>query len=242
MTTQPDRQARIAGLLYLTVAVFGGFAHFAVRGSIFEAGRAAATALNVVEHVNLMRAGVVADLLQATVFVFLGLVLYRMLESVDRWLAATMVVLVAIATTIICLNMVFQIGGLIVATHTTYTAAFGPAASNALVLLAFDIHSHGYLIAQIFFGLWLVPLGLLARRSGMFAPALAVLLVIGGLLYVAGTAIELVSPRIATMLGDLIYLPSTVAEIWMIGALLVRGFAPRRSRQGSQTGVATPAL
>ncbi len=47
-------------------------------------------------------------------------------------------------------------------------AAFGAAGSNALVLLLLDLQHYVFLIAQIFFGLWLIPLGSLVVRSGMF--------------------------------------------------------------------------
>jgi hypothetical protein len=36
------------------------------------------------------------------------------------------------------------------------------------VLLLLDLHDHGYSIAGVFFGLWLLPLGYLAYRSRLF--------------------------------------------------------------------------
>ena len=94
-----------------------------------------------------------------------------------------MLVLVALATGIICLNAVFQFEGLRVATDGVYAAAFGAAGSNALVLLLLDTQHYGTLIAQVFFGLWLVPLGYLAYKSGLFPKWLGVLLIVGGVCY-----------------------------------------------------------
>src|SRR3989441_11034817 len=89
-----------------------------------------------------------------------------------------MLVLVALATGIICLNAVFQFEGLRVATDSSYAAAFGTAGSNALVLLLLDTQHYGTLIAQVFFGLWLVPLGYLAYKSaGLFPKWLGVVLI-----------------------------------------------------------------
>ncbi len=45
-----------------------------------------------------------------------------------------------------------------------------------MVLL--DIQHYGKLAAQVFFGLWLAPLGYLAYRSGLFPKALGVVLVL----------------------------------------------------------------
>jgi hypothetical protein len=144
------RLARIAGVLYLVVGIFGGFAIAYVTAKVYVPGDAATTAANVVANAGLLRIGVVADLLQATVFVFLAMTLFLVLKHVDRNAATAMVILVAIATTMMCFNKVFQFAALLVAGDASYVAAFGAAGSNALVLLLLDIHNYGFLIAQIF--------------------------------------------------------------------------------------------
>src|SRR5947199_10039555 len=56
----PKRLARIAGVLYLLVGIFGGFAEGFVDPKMYVAGNAAATAGNVVANSGLVRMGVVA--------------------------------------------------------------------------------------------------------------------------------------------------------------------------------------
>jgi len=131
----PKRLARIAGVLYLLVGIFGGFAEGFVDPKMYVAGDAAATACNVVANSGLVRMGVVAHLLDGTFFVFLALTLYILLQHVHKSMARAMVVLVTLATGIICLNAVFKFEGLQVATDNTYAAAFGTAGAQALVLL-----------------------------------------------------------------------------------------------------------
>ena len=166
--SSPKRLARISGLLYLIVGVFGGFAIAYVTATVYVPGDAATTAGNVVANAGLVRLGVIADLLQATVFVFLAMTLYVLLSDVNKNAARAMVILVAIATTLMCLNEIFQFAAVLVATDRSYVAAFSAAGANALVLLLLDMHHYGFLIAQIFFGLWLVPLGYLTLKSGWF--------------------------------------------------------------------------
>jgi Domain of unknown function (DUF4386) len=170
--TSPKPLARIAGFLYLLVAIFGGFAFGYVLPKVYVPGEAATTAGNVVANSGLVRLGVVADLFQATVWVFLAMTLYLLLRHVQQSAARAMVVLVAIGAAITCLNDVFQFESVGVATDGSYAAALGAAGSSALLLLLLDIHHYGFLIAQIFFGLWLVPLGYLAYKSAMFPKAL----------------------------------------------------------------------
>src|SRR5438093_6869988 len=157
LVTSPQRLARIAGFLYLVVGIFGGFAVGYVSPMLYVAGDTAATAGNVLSNAGLVRIGVLADLLQATVFVFLGMTLYLLLRHVNRNVATAMVILVAIATTIMCLDKVFQFAALRVAGDAAYATAFGAAGSNALVLPLLDSHNYGFLTSQSFFGMWLAP-------------------------------------------------------------------------------------
>ena len=90
----------------------------------------------------------------------------------SAYAARAMVVLVAIGASISCLNILFEFLGMRVATDPTYLAAVGAAGSSALAMLMLDLQHYGYAIAGIFFGLWLVPLGYLAFKSGMFPKAL----------------------------------------------------------------------
>src|SRR5688572_7157885 len=89
----PKRLARIAGILYLLVGIFGGFAQGFVYPKVYVAGDAAATAGNVLENSELVRIGVVSDLIQATVWVFVAMALYQLLKPVNKGVAGTMVVL-----------------------------------------------------------------------------------------------------------------------------------------------------
>src|ERR671933_1752139 len=217
------RLARIAGLLYLVVGVFGGFAVAYVTARVYVPGDAAVTAANVLANAGLVRIGVVADLLQATVFVFLAMTLYLVLKDVHRNAATAMVILVAIATTIMCLNKVFQFAALLVAGDASYAAAFGAAGPNALVLLLLDMHNYGFVIAQIFFGLWLIPLGYLAYKSGMFPRPLRIVLVVGGASYLVNMLARFLVPDVGEKIHNYMAIPPTIAEVWMVGYLLVNG-------------------
>ncbi len=233
------RLARSAGILYLLVGIFGGFAQGFVYPKVYVAGDAAATAGHVLANAGLVRLGVVADLFQATVFVFLALTLYQLLKHVCQGAAGAMVVLVAIAAGITSLNAVFEFAGLRVATDGAYRSAFGTEGSQALVLLLVDTHHYGLLTAQIFFGLWLVPLGYLAYTSGWFPKSLGVVLVVGGACYLADLLAAFLVPDVGQRIHAVIVIPAAIAEIWTVGYLLaigVKAVRPTRVR------TAAPAL
>jgi hypothetical protein len=219
----PKRLARIAGVLYLLVAIFGGFAEGYMEPQIYVAGNAAATAANVVANPGLIRIGVVSDLLDQVFFVFLALTLYIVLNHVHKSTARAMVVLVALAAGVESLNSAFEFQGLRVATDSSYAAAFGAAGSNALVMLLIETHHYGLLIAQLFFGLWLAPLGYLAYKSGLFPRALGVLLVVACVCYLVDLLAAFLLPDVGTAIHGFITLPPAIAEFWMLAYLLIVG-------------------
>jgi hypothetical protein len=219
----PKRLARIAGLLYLINAIVAGFAYGFVASRTYVPGDASTTVGNVLANPGLVRLGVVADLFQATEWIFLAMALYLLLQHVNGNAARAMVVLVAIGAAIVCLNDVFEFAAVRVATDGSYAAAFGAAGSSALVLVLLDIQHYGFLIAQIFFGLWLLPLGYLAYRSGIFPKALGVALIVAGGCYLADMLVLFLVPDFGKQINEILVIPPTIGEMWMALYLLVKG-------------------
>jgi hypothetical protein len=66
-----------------------------------------------------------------------------------------------------------------------------------------DAQHYGLLIDTVFQGLWLMPLGYLAYKSGLFPKALGVLLVVGSVCYLLDVLAQFLAPdfgpRIATV-------------------------------------------
>lgn len=225
VATEPDtgsrKLARVAGVLYLMVAIFGGFAQGFVYPKVYAAGDAAATARNLVQHAGLVRLAVVSDLTQATLWILLALTLVRLFHRVNEPAARAVAVFTAIGAGITMLDTVFELEAMRAATD-----AIGPYAAgvDSLPLVLADIHHFGLVVAQVFFGLWLLPLGRLALRSGWFPTSLGVLLVVGGACYLVDTLVTLVAPDLGAMIHGPLVIPCVVAEVWMVGYLLVGRF------------------
>jgi hypothetical protein len=79
-----------------------------VYPKIYAAGDAATTAGDLVANSGLVRIGVLADVVQAIVWVFLAMALYRLLKQAHQSAAFAMVVLVPLGAGIACLNAVFE--------------------------------------------------------------------------------------------------------------------------------------
>jgi hypothetical protein len=161
--------------------------------------------------------------LDGTFFVFLALALYILLEHAHKSVARAMLVLVALSTGIISLNAVFEFEGLRVATDSSYAAAFGTVGSNSLVHLLLEIQHYGTLSAQVFFGLWLAPLGYLAYKSGLFSKVLGVALVAATVCYLVDLFTAFLVPDFGSQIHPYIVIVPAIAEIWMVLYLLVVG-------------------
>ena len=229
--SSPKRLARIAGFLYLLVGIFGGFAEGYVEPKMYVAGNAAATFGNIVANAGLVRLGVVADLLDATFFVFVALALYILLKHVHKSVARAMLVLVILAAGITCVAAVFEFEGLRIATGAVDLAALGTTGSSAIVLLMVDIQHYALLSAQIFFGLWLAPLGYLAYRSGWFPKALGVVLVAAAASYLVDLLAAFLVPDLGKAIHGYATIVPAIAEPAMVLYLLVIGVWIRKPKE-----------
>ena len=221
--SSPKQVARIAGVFYLLVGIFGGFAEGFVDPKLHAAGNAAATSANVAANAELVRMGVVAHLVDGVFFALTAMTLYLLLNHVHKNAARLMVLFVVIAVGMICLNAVFLFEGMQVATDPSYATAFGVAGSSALVMVLLDIQHYGTLAAQVFFGLWLAPLGYLAYRSGLFPKALGVVLVLATVSYLADSLTAFLLPALELQIKPFLIVAPLVGEIWMVVYLLVKG-------------------
>jgi len=198
---------------------------------MYVPGDAAATAGNVVANEDLVRLGVVSDLVNEVLLVLLALTLFALLNHVHLAAARVMVALALLAAGITALNVVFEFAGLQVATGAVDMSAIGVDGSDAMVLLMLDTQHHGVLIAQIFFGLWLAPLGYLAYKSGWFPRPLAVVLVVATGCYLVDVLTAFLAPDLNQLIHGFITIPCIIAEVWMLGYLLFIGVRTAKTVQ-----------
>jgi hypothetical protein len=149
-------------------------------------------------------------------------ILYRLFAYAGRNIARAMVVFVAVAAAITSLNMINQLGALLVATNDSYDTAFGTDGSRALVLLLMDMQHYGYLISQLGW-LWLFALGLLGNRSRMFPTWLSVLLMLGTVCYVIDALTRFLAPSFADTSAVIFVLPEIVCDVSLLAYLLIKG-------------------
>ena len=206
------KAARFAGLLYVLMSIPAPLTLIYIPSTLIVSGDAAATAGNIRASESLFRLGIAGNLLGQTIFIFVGLALYELFKGVNRRLALVMLILVLVSVPIGFVNELNQIAALILLSGANFLSAFDPRQLNALLMLFLKLHGNGFLVVEVFWGLWLFPFGVLVYRSGFLPRILGVLLIPAGFAYLAVTTSHLLFPHY----GDLV---SRVAMVLQLGEL-----------------------
>jgi Domain of unknown function (DUF4386) len=166
--TSPLVHARVTGLVGVLMLVSGSLAAF-IGSRLVVRDDVVATSNNIVAYETQFRLGIVCSLIMMIAFLLYGMLLYRLLRPVNKSHARIMVGFVLVSVPIYMLNQINQFAALLLAPDQLYEQ----------VKLFLDLHRLGNLIAGIFFGLWLFPLGLLVFKSGYFPRFLGIFLMLG---------------------------------------------------------------
>jgi len=225
MTTL-QKNARVAGWLYLLIAITGPFVLLYVPGKLFVFGDATGTANNILAHVFLFRAYIVVGLLSELFFIALVLALYRLLHDVSRELAIVMVILVLIDAPMAFLSVANQIATLAIVQGADFLSAFDQPQRNAVATLLINIDKLGLPVSEIFWGLWLLPLGLLVYRSGFLPRFLGVWLFINGIAYVVISFTGILLPQHVGIVNTIAF-PILLGELAFMLWLVIIGARPK---------------
>jgi hypothetical protein len=189
--------------------VIGMFSLLYVPSILIVPGDATATASNIKSNELLFRAGIAGSLVTQLLFIFAALFLYRLFEPVNKNHSLLMVVLALISVPIAMLNTLNRIGALILLDDTEQ------------MMLFLDLNVQGIVIASIFWGLWLFPLGYLINKSGYFPKIIGAFVILGGIGYVLGSFVELLYPNFEVLLSVLEIM--TFGEIIFLAWLVIKG-------------------
>jgi hypothetical protein len=223
----PRNPGRVAGLWYLLLVFLGPLRLIYIPEKLFVTGNAAATASNIIAHEWLFRFGMVADLLGAMVLVFLTMAFYRLFRDVDQQLAVLVVILGGVMPALLYIvNVATDASALMVARGADFLNVFDKAQRDALVLLILRQHSHLVTAAEILWGLWLAPLGMLVYRSRFLPRFLGVWLLFNALAYVLISLIGELAPQYSDT-AFLFAQPALLAELALTLWLVIRGSGPK---------------
>lgn len=229
--TSPQVYARVAGVIWLIVAIMAPFAEFFVRQRLIVPGNVAATADNIVASQSLFRAGFASDLVVFVIEVALAAVLFALFQPVSRTLALVMSFARLAMVTILGLNLLNMFTALQLLTSSEYAAAFEKGQLQALAFVFLNAQSSGYALGMVFFGLHLGVLGYLVYRSGFLPRILGVLMVVSALGYLADSFTGFLIPQYSDTLATIVVVTALIGELPLTLWLLIKGVNVQRWRQ-----------
>jgi len=220
--TSTSKNARIAGFLYLLLVIVGPL-RMLIPSTLFVHGNASATANNIAAHETLFRLGIVGDLFCGTLLIFIALALYRLFKEVDQYLAVLVVILGGVLPAAIdFFIMLNDAAALILVRGADFLSVFEKPQRDALAMLFLRMHDQENLAAEIFWGLWLIPLAILVYRSRFLPRFLGVWLIVNGLGYLVNSFTGLLLPHYESAVRNFTF-PALTGEVAFVLWLLIRG-------------------
>jgi len=220
MTTQnninPNKTARIAGFLYLLLVPLGILGILYIPTTLFVSGDIAATISNIRANESLFRLGIVSAIAAQLVNIFVVLYLYKLLKPVNKGMAQLMVIFLLLGVPIAFLNELTHLAVLLLLNGADYLAVFTTEQSQGMVAFFLDLHQYGIFIAQVFWGLWLFPMGYLVYKSGYLPRIIGILLMIGCFGYLMDSFIFFFVPDFGITVSEFTFLGEVLLPLWLV--------------------------
>ena len=211
--------ARITGVLYLGLAVAGAISFPIIRPAIFDPTHPAITAAHLINMPWMARLGIAMEMSTVLTQALVALSFYWLFRP-SHAASAFGIAAFGVANAIVILVSA-------IAMTTAYAVARDPGLAPggdvaATIQLLYTLSGAAWICGGLFFGLWLIPMGYCVIVSRWMPRLLGISLIAGGVGYVISGYLAAV-PDPSGLFANLLGIPASVGEIWMILYLLIIG-------------------
>jgi hypothetical protein len=228
------RTAKLAGLLYLIWVITGIYGVFYIPSQTIIPGDAAATARKILANEFLFRTGIINDIISATLWVFVALVLYRLFKQVNERQAKLLVVLVIVQIPAAFFMEALNIASLMIIKGEVLKT-FELVQRQDLAMLFFKVSAYGSIVLETFWGLWLLPFGLLVYKSVFIPRILGIFLILNGIAYIIHSFTTLLLPDYQATVRLFAFPFWILGEISIMLWLLIKGVNLSRWKEKTLT-------
>lgn len=221
--TDTIKSARATGAWYLGLAITGMLGFLILRPQLIDADDSAATLANLAEHTTQAHLLVLLEMAVVVTQALAAVYFYKLFRPINPTAAY------ATATFGMVNSVAVMASGAFMATANSIAAdaSLAPGGDAAgTVGLMYELSANSWGMGNLFFGLWLIPMGWVAVTSARFPRPLGWTLVVGGVGYVLS---GLIGYGIADAPGGIaaaLAFPASIGEFWMVGYLLIKGIRP----------------
>lgn len=224
MTTNTNQSelvstARTTGIWYLIMAISGIFGFLMLHSRIFDPDDAQKTLTHLTDLESLARTRLLFEFAIIVSQALTAVWFYKLFRTINEWAALTVVVW-GMANSAAIMMSAISMGSAIEMAGSSYAAD-----DKILVIeLLSSLIANAWGVGSLFFGLWLIPLGYIITSSGRMPVWLGRILIIGGIGYLLSALINYAGVK--GPWPDILAVPATVGEFWIIGYLLIYGIRP----------------
>jgi len=214
--------ARSVGVLYLSFMAPGlPFLLYVPR--LIVSGNAPATAANILAHETAYRLSVLGWVVGHILWIYLAWSLYRLFEKTDRRQAQLMVTFVVVSVAMTLVNLINQLAPLTLLSGAEFLSPLSQSQLEALAYASLRLHSAGTGIEFAFWGLWLLPFGILVIKSGFVPKLIGYLLILGCIGWLIQSAVSIVAPAYTALAFKAAQPLVAPGELSMMLWLLIKG-------------------
>lgn len=211
--------ARKAGVWYLALAVSGVLGFLLLHAQIYVSDDLPKTLLNLKEQEGLARMRLLAEFAIIVSQALAAVYFFKLFKDINHFAAWALAAWGMMNAGIIMISAIAMGGSIHVASLSL------PDNEKLIMLQVFMLFIKGaWAIGSLFFGLWLIPMGYAVVSSKRMPTGLGRVLQIGGVGYIASAFF--VYGGLSGSWIDMLTIPATIGEFWMIGYLLIFGIRP----------------
>ena len=193
-----------------------------VHSKIFVPQDPIGTANNLLSYEFIFRTSIVTHIIGTSVFVLLVWLFYRVVRPVDKGLSQLMVIPILAQIPIVFVFEALNYTALMTL-KSEARVTFDVVQQQEVAYLLLRLHRYAFAANKIIFGLFLIPLGILVFRSGFAPRFIGILILIGGIGYVADTCLYILLQREAYLTVRSLKLYSSACYSLGFLWLLVKG-------------------
>lgn len=231
MTASNTKTARLASALFFFVCVpMSLWDGFYVPGKIFVPQNAVATADNLLSNEFMFRTSIISHLMGFLFFAFMVFLFYRIFKPLDKYLSQLMLYPLLAMIPVVFVFEVFNYAALMVLkSEARSTFEVAQQQEVAYFLLRLPRYATGAGMGKLFLGLCFIPFGMLVFRSGLAPRVIGILLIIGGVGYVADCSIAILLQRPDYVMIRSYLMSTTLCYALALLWFLVKGMKEKRN-------------
>lgn len=213
------RTARKAGAWYLILAISGVVGFLVLHPQVFVSDDLTKTVANLDEKEMMARMRLLSEFVIVLSQALAAVYFFKLFKDINHFASWSLAASGMMNAGAIMMSAIAMGGAITVANSASIMG------DKLIMIQIFDqLIKNAWGVGSLFFGLWLIPMGYIVVSSQRMPVWLGRILILGGIGYIANAFLNYAGFNNTVV--DLLTIPATVGEFWMIGYLLIVGIRP----------------